>query len=379
MFHALRLKWREVYLGGNEYFERLLELDDDALMAKWQYLVDSDYRARRRQRYRTLYREFFAGKNVFEIGSGIGGDGVHFLRQGASWTFSDITEASLQVVRRICNILGLHAAFVHIDDHFDNITALTSVYDVIWSNLAMNPIPFELAREECLAILARLKPGGRWIEISYGPELFERTGRRKMDWETASKGEGEHWQELYDLGSLKRRLFPAPMETILDYNFSNDNERHFDLLYADNKPFDSSGLFHEVSVYPGESPPQAHNGVIFAQGDDGWLTVTTLPQIWSYAISLDLSGALAELDHRSGMLGKAFTIDLTFAVDEGYIGILAVSDDLEDVVNEEEIMRASSQPVNVLLNVPPQCRNVVFRNAAGRVSRFHLKSARLLR
>ena len=220
---ALRTKWQRVDQDIDVYYADLLRLDDSALFRRWSELVASDWRAATRGWYRVLYREFMSGKQVFELGSGLGADGIHFIQQGAEWTFADITVDSLEVIRRVCAMLHLTADFMVIDDAFANFGALRTGYDVAWANWSLGQIPFDLARAECLALLPHLKPGSRWIEVYYPPERFAEKPLAIIDWATASWEQKRGWQEVYDIAKLRRRLAPAELELILDWHYARDN------------------------------------------------------------------------------------------------------------------------------------------------------------
>ena len=222
-FGALRTKWQRVDQGIEVSYAELLRLDDSALLRRWNELVASDWRAATRGWYRVLYREFMSGKRVFKLGSGLGMDGIHFIKQGAEWTFADITVESLEMIRRVCAILHLTADFMVIDDELANFNSLQPGYDVAWANWSLGQLPFDLARAECLALLPQLKPRSRWIEVYYPPERFAGKPRPTLDWATSSYEQKRDWQEIYDIAKLRRRLAPAELEVILDWDYAGDN------------------------------------------------------------------------------------------------------------------------------------------------------------
>jgi hypothetical protein len=91
--------------------------------------------------------------------------------------------------------------------------------------------PFDFSARESAAIVRHLKPGGRWIELAYPRERWERDGRPAFSvWGTMTDGEGTPWMEWYDLDRLLKRLAPATFSPILALNFHNDDFNWFDLV-----------------------------------------------------------------------------------------------------------------------------------------------------
>ena len=238
-FNVVRDKWRELPQGsGKQIFsEDLLLLDRTALLEVWQ-AYDRAYRASETRRwYHTLYSEFMRGKTVLEIGSGFGLDGMFFLREGVKqWVFCDIAKPNLDVIRRVCEAYNLQADFVLIDDDFACFNE-RGMFDVIWANGSLLNVPFDFARVECSKILPHLKPGGRWIELCYPKERWIREGKLPFsEWGKVTDGERTPWVEWYDLVKMKRRLFPADLDVILDFNFNNGSLNWFDLRFASERP-----------------------------------------------------------------------------------------------------------------------------------------------
>lgn len=225
----VREMWRRVRQNIDVYYADLLKLDDRALLARWRELVAADWREPTRGWYRVLYREFMAGKHVFEFGSGLGADGIHFMQEGANWTFSDINVESLEVISRICRMHKLTGNYIFIDDNFANLRAIKQNFDAVWANWSLTQLPFDLAREECQTILPRLRVHGRWIEVCYPPQRLKDKPPLTLDWTAATPEQKRTWEEIYDMEKLKSRFSPAILDTILDFNFLDDNVRWVDL------------------------------------------------------------------------------------------------------------------------------------------------------
>ena len=319
-FDSLREKWRELPQGSGQrvFSEELLSLDRAAFIGIWQTYNLAYRKAEIRRWYHTLYKEFMRNKVVLEIGSGLGLDGIFFLQEGVKqWTFCDIAKTNLDIIRRVCEELGIHASFVFIDDKFECFEKL-GMFDVIWANGSLINVPFEFARAECLQILPHLKPRGRWIELCYPRERWVREGRLPfIDWGKVTDGERTPWVEWYDLVKIRRRLFPAPLEVVLNFSFNNGSLNWFDLMLASERPFDPKQSIFDVDIFPRGVVPEPHGDSVLDDGGDT-LDVVTPEPIWSYAASFDLAASMARHKDDIGQADNGFTVEIELHV---YAGI----------------------------------------------------------
>jgi len=235
VFDLLRTKWSTVPAGldNRRSSTDLLALPDTELKDLWlgvhrEATTGEGFAVR--GWYQTLYRDVLKGKSVLDVGSGMGIDGVEFARHGASVTFVDIVESNLQVLKRLCEIFGApDVRFVHLQ----NLASLNVLpeFDVIWCQGSLINAPFDFSARESAAIMQHLKPGGRWIELAYPRERWERDGRPAFSvWGTMTDGEGTPWMEWYDLERLLNRLAPATFAPVLALYFHNDDFNWFDLV-----------------------------------------------------------------------------------------------------------------------------------------------------
>ncbi len=113
-----------------------------------------------------LYRDFTNGRRVLELGSGLGLDGLRFASQGAHWTFADIAADNLAMIERIAALKGLKVTthLIGSDLSFDK---LDSQFDAVLACGSIHHVPFDIARQECLNVLKKLRIGGRWLELVY--------------------------------------------------------------------------------------------------------------------------------------------------------------------------------------------------------------------
>lgn len=164
---------------------------------------------------------------VLDVGSGMGFDALEFARAGSTVICCDIVESNLEVIRRMARLeqLPVQTRFLA---QMSSIDALPEV-DAIWCQGSMINAPFEVAAEESRRLLAKLRPGGRWIELGYPRERWVREGRMPgWLWGDRTDG-GAPWMEWYDLPKLLRRLEPFPFDVVLAFNFHDDDFNWFDL------------------------------------------------------------------------------------------------------------------------------------------------------
>lgn len=228
-----REKWREVPGGdatdARTFSTEILKLADSAFLAFWEQMAA--------QRVAgvlgwvgPLYRDYFKGRRVLELGSGLGTDGLRFAAQGAQWTFADIAPDNLRLIERVAALKGLDVATHLIGD--DLSFAGLGEFDAILACGSIHHVPFEIARKECLEVLRHLKSGGRWIELVYPKERWLKEGSPSFDrWGKMTDGDRTPWAEWYDAEKIRQRLAPANLATILDFTFDGDQYRWLDFEY----------------------------------------------------------------------------------------------------------------------------------------------------
>jgi hypothetical protein len=325
---SYREKWREAPRGsdtdGRIFSTELLAMPDEAFLAAWQAMAARRY-AGELGWLGTLYFDTFRGKQVVELGSGLGFDGIRFIEHGAEWTFCDIVPDNLAVIRRVASLKGLEgrARFHAIGDDL-SFAALPSAYDAIWVFGSIHHVPFEVARREALDLLGHLKPGGRWMELVYPRERWLREGAPPFDqWGKVTDGERTPWAEWHDIEKVRRRLFPAPLRTVLDFEFCAHNYRWFDLVYTADRPFrpddyDLQLLSQKVDLLavplrlePGTRRRWLGEGIVCPAG------------LFARAATIDLEGPVRAL---SGAL-PGVAIDIECRVSRGAVGIGLIDGD----------------------------------------------------
>jgi 2-polyprenyl-3-methyl-5-hydroxy-6-metoxy-1,4-benzoquinol methylase len=236
LFEALRQKWNEVPIGlsGRRKTLDLMKLDDARLKSLWlethrEATQGPGYAAR--GWYHDLYSDVLRGKRVLDVGSGLGIDAMTFAKAGASVTCVDIASSNLDLLKRLSGILDVQiSGYLYLED-LSALDRLPADFDVIWCQGSMLHVPFEFSQREAQRLLRHLRIGGRWIELTYPRERWQRDGSLPFDqWGKCTDGAATPWAQWYDLPQVLERLQPAEFQTVLAFNFHNNDFNWFDLL-----------------------------------------------------------------------------------------------------------------------------------------------------
>jgi 2-polyprenyl-3-methyl-5-hydroxy-6-metoxy-1,4-benzoquinol methylase len=102
--------------------------------------------------------EKWNGKEVLEIGCGIGTDSINFVRHGAKLTVIELSEKSLEVAKKRFEVYGLYATFVVADAEHLSEALPNKKFDLVYSFGVIHhtPNPDSVIRETEKV----LKPGG---------------------------------------------------------------------------------------------------------------------------------------------------------------------------------------------------------------------------
>lgn len=237
-FDILRRKWVEVPItptvNGRRRTDKLLSLPDEELLELWSKSREAQTTRsgfKTRGWYHLLYADVLRDKKVLDIGCGLAFDGITFAQHGARVTFVDIVETNLEVVSRLCKILGLRDVdFLYMRD-VESLSSLEVDFDVVMCMGSLHNAPFEVIRPEAQELLRHLKIGGRWLQLAYPKTKWLREGSLPFDvWGIRVDGPGTPWEEWYDLPKLLRLLKPARFDVVLYLEFDNSNFNWFDLI-----------------------------------------------------------------------------------------------------------------------------------------------------
>lgn len=234
-FDILRAKWSVVPFREHDRISTadLLHLPAQKLLETWQESFAAGVGGEAfcaRGWYVLLYQDVFRGKKVLDVGCGLAPTTVYFAERGAEVTFLDIVESNVRVVERICEAKGLRNVRFHHMEDLGSLRSLPGDYDFVYCCGSMINLPLEACRMEAQALLEHLPAGGRWIELGYPKERWEREGRLPFDrWGERTDG-GAPWIEWRDLEKMRAILAPAEFEVVLSLNFHDSDFNWFDLI-----------------------------------------------------------------------------------------------------------------------------------------------------
>jgi predicted O-methyltransferase YrrM len=379
-FDLLRRKWGTVPGGLAERIDTdvLLGLTDRELRDYWEGVwaqTSTGAGFPVRGWYHKLYADVFAGKRVLEIGSGMGIDGIHFIRNGASWYFVDIVRSNLTLIKRILAAFDLPCEGMSWIEDLSSFDEIPPDFDFIYCQGSLINVPFQFARVETLHIVSKLRPGGRWIELCYPKERWMRDGRLPpTKWGKMTDGESTPWVEWYDLDRLRERFNPVGITPLTSFNFHHDDFNWFDLaidqipsaetvqrlirLSATDKPIRSVSLQqHEL-----------HHAIKLEEdAERGGLFVVTGPEPWDYTVQFPLTNDIREVGTDGTVVGKrdlSALVDLQ--VEDGRVGVGLLGENMRDYLGSELLVDADAGPHRLAIPIPQrrQQTHLMFRNAA---------------
>lgn len=345
-------KWREVPGGSDQtprmFSEDLLSTSDDQLDSTWRRQAGQAQALR--GWYWDLYGELLRGKRVLEIGSGQGFDAIHLAQCGVQMTCCDIAPSNLEIVRRIARRRGLDIKTVPIEG-IRTFQQLPGNFDAIWAIGSIHHMPFEAAREESEAVIEHLKPGGRWIELSYPRQRWVREGSPGFErWGAVTDGERTPWAEWYDAEKLKWRLHTWKLETVLEHRFESDAYIWIDCRVLGRRP-KAEIVRHSLM------PPKS---LLSAPGP-----------MWNYAWSMPLASTLA---------GPLVTVEIDCQVDTGAVGFGLQSGAEDRYISREVIVDARTGSQLLRLKTDTFERGTILRTRSATAlgeTRYRINSVEL--
>lgn len=236
-YDTLRERWDAVPTTHTEFVStnRLLALSDKALLSEWEHArldITTGTEFAHRGWYHALYADGMRGKKVMDVGSGFGVDSITFAQHGAKLTFVDLVETNLQVLARLCRILGLTEVQFVLFQELHSLATLGTDYDVIMAMGSLHNAPEHVMQPEYQELIRHLKYGGRWLQLAYPRSRWIRAGRMPFSkWGQHTDPGKTPWCEWYDLPKLLRMLAPAKFDVVLYQEFHNGDFNWFDLLY----------------------------------------------------------------------------------------------------------------------------------------------------
>ncbi len=167
----------------------------------------------------------WAGKDVLEIGCGIGTDSISFARHGARLDVVELSSESLAVTRKRFEVYGQEAnLFQGNAEELDNIVPPGKTYDLIFSFGVIHHTPHP---ERVVAAVRRhLKPNGEFRLMLYTRYSW------KVLWMYLRYG----WREMGNLSGLVAKYSEAqtgcPITYVYSFRQVGELMRDFDILHV---------------------------------------------------------------------------------------------------------------------------------------------------
>ena len=185
-------------VGSYEYFEQVEQR---------KYFVESHIPA---------FADFkrWAGKNVLEIGCGIGTDSINFVRHGANLDIVELSPESLAITKGRFELYGLEANFINGNaEELDGLLPPDKKYDLIYSFGVIHHTPHP---ERVVAGVARrLKPDGEFRLMLYSRYCW------KVLWIYLRYG----WREPWNLSRIVAKYSEAQTGSPVTYVYSHRQVR----------------------------------------------------------------------------------------------------------------------------------------------------------
>jgi 2-polyprenyl-3-methyl-5-hydroxy-6-metoxy-1,4-benzoquinol methylase len=164
-YETLRKRWNAVPTTreGVQGTANLLSLSDQELLEKWEkarHDISTGPEFAHRGWYHALYADGMNGKKVMDVGSGFGVDSITFAQHGAQLTFVDLVQSNLDVLKRLCGIMGLPGVRFHLLEDVDSLKSLDTDYDVIMAMGSLHHAPMDILRPEYQELVRHLNCRG---------------------------------------------------------------------------------------------------------------------------------------------------------------------------------------------------------------------------
>lgn len=154
------------------------------------------------------------GKDVLEIGCGIGTDSINFVRNGANLAIVELSTESLSITRKRLELEGLQASFINGNaEELDELLPTGKKFDLIYSFGVIHHTPHP--ERVIKAIARRLKPDGELRIMVYARHSW------KVLWIYARYG----WREPWNWRRLAAKYSEAEIGSPVSYIYSRREAR----------------------------------------------------------------------------------------------------------------------------------------------------------
>lgn len=144
------------------------------------------------------YSEIFKGRDVLEVGSGLGYDALTMSGSASTWTCADILQVNLDFVSRMAVLKNADNISTQLLEDVTNHN-FGQKFSGFYAHGVLHHIPFKTARSQMENISRHLVSGAKAVFLMYPKERWEHAGKPPFEtFGIGTDGEGTPWAEWYD-------------------------------------------------------------------------------------------------------------------------------------------------------------------------------------
>ena len=163
------------------------------------------------------------GKDVLEIGCGIGTDSSNFVRHGANLDIVELSGESLSVTKKRFGLYGLKGDFFHGNsEELERLLPSGKTYDLVYSFGVIHHTPHP--EKVVQAVARRLKPGGEFRLMLYSRYCW------KVFWIYMTYGWREPWNLSRIVAKYSEAQTGSPVTFVYSFQQAKELLKNFEIV-----------------------------------------------------------------------------------------------------------------------------------------------------
>ena len=182
------------------HVDKFMEMDDDALLR--HYFIYADFWKKERGWEHKRYSKMFKGRDVVEVGSGFGFDGIMYSQKANSHTYCDINPRQLDFLKRITNVIDKkvrpikNVKFEWLEDPLSQ--SFDRKFTALYSHGVLHHVPLAFAKKEFANFNKYLEVGSPVVFLMYPKTRWVDCGMPPFETFGNFTDSGCPWAEYYD-------------------------------------------------------------------------------------------------------------------------------------------------------------------------------------
>lgn len=198
----------------------LLKLPDCLFVPLYNYF--SKFWEKEREWEYVRYTEIFTNKDVLEIGSGLGYDGIKYAQTAASYTYAELNKIQILFLKKITALFNrTNMSFEFMEDPVSHI--FSNRYNAFYAHGVLHHVPFKIAQKQFRQIDRFLEVGSYCVFLMYPKERWEQCGKPSFEKFGKYTDGNCPWTEYYDTEKMKA-LVGDKYELVFEKKWGNKNE-----------------------------------------------------------------------------------------------------------------------------------------------------------